>query len=123
MKKTLFVILAIVLTASTGLFANNEKGNDKKTEQSETTPSTTILTGTVVDQITGESLTGVKVIIEETNQIVYTDFDGNFSFQSVKPGQYNLKVDYISYKANILQEVKINGVANSIKIGLKTVNK
>jgi len=123
MKKTIFIILAIVLTASTGLFANNEKGEDKNTETSEAAPATSILTGTVVDQITGEALTGVKISIEGTNQVVYTDFDGNFSFQSVKPGQYNLKVDYISYKANSLQEVKVNGVANSIKIALNTVNK
>ena len=122
MKKIILIILAIVLTASTGLFANNEKGEGENTETSESAPATTILAGTVVDQITGEALTGVKVIIEGTNQVVYTDFDGNFSFQSVKPGQYNLKVDYISYKANSLQEVKVNGVANSIKIALNTVN-
>jgi len=120
MKRIFFIIIAIVLTVNT--FANNEKGNEKKTSESSATNVTTAINGTVVDQITGEALTGVKVTIEGTNQVVYTDFDGNFSFNSLTPGEYNINVDYISYKANTLQKVNLNGVANSIKIGLKTVN-
>ena len=120
MKRIFFIIIAIVLTVNT--FANNEKGNEKKTNKSSTASVTTAINGTVVDQITGEALTGVKVTIEGTNQVVYTDFDGNFSFKSLTPGEYNINVDYISYKANKLQKVNIEGTENSIKIGLKTVN-
>ena len=119
MKRIIFIIVAVVLTVNT--FANNENGNEKKTEANSSAVTMSSITGTVVDQITGEALTGVKVTIEGTNEVVYTDFDGNFSFKSVKPGEYNINVNYISYKANKLQKVNVKPVSNSIKIGLKSV--
>ncbi len=122
MKTVIFLVAALVLTAN--VFANDNKASNKKAEQSSSVLSvvTSIIQGTVVDQITGEALTGVKVLIEETNQTVYTDLDGNFSFEPIVKGEYNIKVDYISYKTNRLQNVKINGSVNSIKVGLLTVN-
>lgn len=120
MKRIIFIIVAVVLTVN--IYANNENGNEKKKETASTTVASSIINGTVVDQITGEALTGVKVAIEGTNEVVYTDFDGNFTFKAVTPGEYNINVNYISYKANSLQKVNVNGAANSIKIGLKTVN-
>ncbi len=121
MKTLIFLAAAMVLSAN--VFANNKKENNRKAEPSPVVPiATTMIQGTVVDQITGEALTGVKVLIEETNQIVYTDFDGNFAFNSLTTGEYSIKVDYISYKTNRLRNVKAKQAVNSIKVGLLTVN-
>ena len=120
MKRVILIIVAVVLTVN--IYANNENGNDNKKETATTTVATSAINGTVVDQITGEALTGVKVTIEGTNEVVYTDFDGNFTFKSLTPGEYNININYISYKANSLQKVNVKGENNSIKIGLKTVN-
>ena len=120
MRRVIFMVVAIVLTVN--VFANDKKESVKKTESSNMEMSTAMIQGAVIDQITGEALTGVKVSIEGTNEIAYTDFDGNFTFNSVLKGEYNINVNYISYKANRLQKVKADGAVNSIKIGLVTVN-
>ncbi len=118
--KRLIIVLAFVLGANL-MFANNDNENNTKTNN-QATPASTMLTGKIIDQATGEALTGVKVEIEGTNQVVYTDFDGNFSFNSIATGEYNINVDYISYKANSLQKVNLKSDANSIQIELKNIN-
>ena len=123
MKKAL-IFTVLVLFASINIFASNDK-TDKKSENklNNSTAAVTMLSGTIIDQITGEALAGVKVVIEQTNQVVYTDLDGNFVFQAVKPGQYNIDVNYISYETVSIKNVNVETPANSVKIGLKTVNK
>jgi protocatechuate 3,4-dioxygenase beta subunit len=123
MKKAL-IFTVLVLFASINIFASNDK-TDKKSENklNNSTAAVTMLSGTIIDQITGEALAGVKVVIEQTNQVVYTDLDGNFVFPAVKPGQYNIDVNYISYETVSIKNVNVETPANSVKIGLKTVNK
>ncbi len=123
MKKRVF-ITTVALVLSISMFASNEKENKeskKRPANSETV--STMLSGSIIDQTTGESLTGVKVILEGTNKVAYTDFDGNFSFSAVKPGKYKVKVDYISYDATNLQNVKVSAGSNSLKIELNPVNR
>jgi len=120
MKRTIFITV-LVLVANISLFAANEKENKKEHAKSELTP--THLSGKIIDQVTGESLTGVKVILEGTNEIAYTDFDGDFSFSTVKPGKYDVRIDYISYNATNLKSVKVSAGSNSLKVELKPVNR
>lgn len=58
----------------------------------------TLITGQVVDKITHEPLTGAKVKLVDCNLEVYTDFDGNFSFESIGEGEHILQVEYVSYE-------------------------
>lgn len=124
MKKTL-LITVVALMVNISLFARIDKEN--KSSDNKKAASTTVvqamLSGNIIDQTTGEALTGVKVILEGTDKVSYTDFDGYFSFKTVTPGKYNLKVDYISYKGTSIEKVKISNGANSLKIELKPVNK
>ncbi len=122
MKKTL-IFAVLVLSVSINIYASNDK-TDKKSEVKPNNSTTTVamLSGTIIDQQTGEALTGVKVVIEETKQAVYTDLDGNFVFSAVKPGKYNIDVNYISYEGISIKDVNVAIPANSVKIGLKTVN-
>ncbi len=123
MKKRVF-ITTVALVLSISMFASNEKENkESKKRPANSEVVSTVLSGSIIDQTTGESLTGVKVILEGTNKVAYTDFDGNFSFSAVKPGKYKVKVDYISYDATNLQNVKVSAGSNSLKIELNPVNR
>jgi hypothetical protein len=65
------------------------------------------ITGKVVDIKTGESLAGVAVAIEGTNQKVYTDLDGNFNISNINPGNYNLVLSLISYKNSLVENLNV----------------
>lgn len=96
-------ILSVVLV--------NAKETDTKSGTTTDTESeaTMVVSGTVADQVSGESLVGVEVKIEGTDLKTYTDFDGNFSFSNVKPGAYKMVTTYISYeKGTKVLNVKAN---------------
>ncbi|MEI7594713.1 MAG: carboxypeptidase-like regulatory domain-containing protein [Bacteroidota bacterium] len=109
MKKIIVLFSLLVLTA-TATFADGKK------EVKETTESKQVasMQGKIVDKYTGEALVGALVKIEGTNYEVYTDFDGNFSFQNVTPGVFNLKVSLVSYKENVLKNINLSAGQSSI---------
>jgi hypothetical protein len=112
MKKAVLILTVFFALGINGFAIDN----DKKSVQ------TTSVKGKVVDQISGEALTGVQVKIEGTNLTAYTDFDGNFVIENVQPGNYNIQTSYISYQTNVLKEVNLNNVANNcLKVEMKTV--
>lgn len=85
--KKLVAILSFVLILGSISFATNDEAPIVKTNVS----------GSVIDKQTGEALAGVKVVLSELNEIVYTDFDGNFEFKKVTQGKYTIKAELISY--------------------------
>ncbi len=76
------------------------------------------ITGTVKDKNTGEYLVGVEVEIEGTNLKTYTDFDGNFSFENVIPGIYDISVNYISYEREELESMEISSRTSMLELEL-----
>ncbi|HPF52926.1 MAG TPA: carboxypeptidase-like regulatory domain-containing protein [Draconibacterium sp.] len=115
MKKILLVTAMFLLAVTL-----HAKDNETKTKDSDAN-ATIVLTGSIVDQKSGESLVGVEVKIEGTDMKTYTDFDGNFAFKNVKPGEYKLVTNYISYEQNA-QDLTVNSNENNIKIKLQTSN-
>jgi hypothetical protein len=113
MKKVIFGFLALVLTIT--ISANEKKGIDSKNADK---AALVALSGTVTDSGSGESLVGVEVKIEETGQKTYTDFDGNFTFGNMKPGEYKLTANYISYQKST-ETLEVNGQANQIAIKME----
>ncbi|RLD55516.1 MAG: carboxypeptidase-like regulatory domain-containing protein [Bacteroidetes bacterium] len=103
MKKT---ILSIVFIALLGfVYADNEGEINGKS----VAPSQTIsLSGSVMDFESGEALTGVEVKLEGIDIKAYTDFDGNFEFDGVKPGNYNIIASYVSYDKSLVENFKAN---------------
>jgi hypothetical protein len=89
-----FLIVSIML-ACIAHSATVKAGNED-TKESATAEIT--ISGTITDSMTGESLTGVAVSLEGTGKSVYTDFNGNFKFTGLTPGDYTLKTVYISYE-------------------------
>jgi len=90
------MITALLLTLFAGvLFADgkdpkNEKANVKKVSVQ------------VVDQLTGETLAGVKVNIG-SDKVVYTDFDGMFQLEYDMNKAPQITVTLISYEGKTLQ--------------------
>ncbi len=98
--KNFIAIIAILLATTTVGFAGVDKAPATKASMS----------GVIIDKATGEALAGVKVSIEELNQTVYTDLDGNFEFESLTMGTYNIETNMISYEDS---KLKVNVEANS----------
>jgi protocatechuate 3,4-dioxygenase beta subunit len=106
MKKVF--ISGLLVIASVIAFAtvkNNAKESNSKTEAK--IESTITLSGQVIDLVSGEVLTGVEVKIEELNKKVYTDFDGKYSIQNLKPGEYDIIASYISYDKSYIEKIKL----------------
>lgn len=58
----------------------------------------TEITGRVLDQVSGESLVGASVYLEEYATGGMTDFDGNFRFSTRQTGEAHLVVSMIGYE-------------------------
>ncbi len=58
----------------------------------------TQITGRVLDQVTGESLVGASVYLEEYATGGMTDFDGNFRFSTRQMGEAHVVVSMIGYE-------------------------
>lgn len=86
--KALVSILSITFFMS-ATFANNN-GN----ENSEVKKVYSI-SGQVKDL--NEVLTGVKIILDGKETIVYTDFEGNFTINNVVEGQHTISFSMVAY--------------------------
>ncbi len=115
MKITL--LLAIVATISLSSF----KG--EKTNEAKVAKATTEIAGSIIDENTGETLVGVEVTLEGTNQKTYTDFDGNFTFSNVNEGKYNIKAKMISYQEVSKKDIKVDASKNNtLNLKMSLVN-
>lgn len=91
MFKTQITILIFLVCFAFSAKAGNE-GNKKL--------KTFSVTGKVIDS-SGE-LTGVKVILNNEELTVYTDFEGNFTINNVKEGTNQVTFSMISYGSKII---------------------
>ncbi len=83
---------------------------------------TPFLSGTIVDTKDNLPLTGVNILLTDTEDSTKikgtsTDLDGNFIITNIGNGTYNLNISYISYK-----DVNKKIVINDKSVDLKTVS-
>lgn len=78
------------------------------------------ISGTVMDQKTKETIVGAAVIIQGTTTGASTDLNGVFTIKGLQPGSYNIVVSYISYKKQIIENVKVEkGKTTELNIELE----
>ncbi len=65
------------------------------------------IAGRITDAQTGETLIGANVFILESAQGASTNLEGEFIILNVRPGTYTLRVTYIGYQTQIIQEVVV----------------
>jgi len=102
MKRIVVILVLGILIAGVnfnGMASEDAEKNEKNA------PATTSIKGKVIDQQTGEALTGVKVKIPELNVETYTDFEGSFKINKVKTGNYKIQTSFISYEDRTFEQV------------------
>lgn len=80
----------------------------------------TTVNGTVKDKLTGESITGAVIKIEELPNVVVTSNEYGFYAISLPLGKYNLRISYVGYEEKRIP-VNING-SISLPIFLESKN-
>jgi hypothetical protein len=115
MKMKALILAAGIALASISTYADS---NTKK--ETTNTATSTCIKGKVIDVTTGEALPGVEVNIEDYKKKAYTDFDGNFVIENVKPGGYDIEISYISYK-EIVKAVKVDNSSKELRVELEKV--
>ena len=66
------------------------------------------LKGVVTDRKTNETLVGAVVAVEGTDLKTVTDIDGAFSLNGLKDGTYTLYINYVGYKPQRVEGVKVS---------------
>jgi hypothetical protein len=77
------------------------------------------ISGYVVEEATGEPLTGAVVKVQGIEKEFYTDFNGQFSIDALTPGTYDIEVSYLSFEDKNLTEIQLNHHNNSLFVSLK----
>jgi outer membrane receptor protein involved in Fe transport len=73
--------------------------------------------GKIRDAKTGEELIGANILVQNTNTGASTDIDGVYQIKNLNPGEYSIKISYISYKPVIVEHVKVlDGIDTNIDI-------
>ena len=106
-KKMRLIVLAIALLSLTTAFAGNNNEDKLKSFS---------ISGKVVDKT--ESLTGVKVMLDGKEVIVYTDFEGNFTIENVLAGEHTISLSLITYNNKVITFNPSEN--NKLEIGLET---
>ena len=129
-KTSYFLLLNLFITS---LFAQPSYGNRGGKKM----PAICEIKGTVVDSTTGFPIeyASISVLDQEANIITggVSDPDGYFHVREINPGKYNIKIEYMGFKAYEIKEVELSMrgerskdlgqiALSSIFIQLETVN-
>ncbi|MBK7873791.1 MAG: TonB-dependent receptor [Saprospiraceae bacterium] len=83
---------------------------------------TSLLRGKVIDKVSGETLIGASIVIQQNGEQITgttTDFDGNYSMD-VEAGTYDIVVSYVSYSKQTITGLEIKaGEANLLDVALE----
>ena len=77
------------------------------------------LSGTVVEEATGDVLAGVTVKITGLDREIFTDLDGKFYVSGLKPGNYNLEISCLSYSTTEISGIRLDPQHNLLLVSLK----
>ena len=79
------------------------------------------ISGTVIDQASGEKLPFANVQLEGTSLGTSTDEEGGFKIHQIPVGEYKIMVTYIGYREQTLSIVVTAGETQNVKIKLDYV--
>lgn len=85
---------------------------------------TGIITGKVTDAVSGESIPGIKISIENQEFRTLSDLDGHFVFNNLKVGKYSLSFSYNGYNTKIVTDVLVrSGESVDLLVAMETIIK
>lgn len=65
------------------------------------------ISGRVYDISNNESLPFATLVLQDKKIVATTDIDGNYAFEKLSPGLYNIEVQLIGYKSQVKYEVEV----------------
>jgi len=78
------------------------------------------LKGQIKDDVTGETLIGATVIIVGTYKGTSADFNGNYTINDIKPGDYSVRMTFIGYTDKIFNGITLKkGETTTLNASLK----
>jgi len=77
------------------------------------------LSGVVVEEDTGEPLTGALIQIKGLENQFYTDFDGSFSIADLASGTYDIEISYISFESKELKDIQLDPQNSHLFVSLR----
>jgi len=101
MKKVFFLFTLIICSFSFGQETSSIQGNILDSE------------------LFNEPLLMATVTIENTSISTHTNFRGNFKFDDITPGAYNIVVQFLGYETIELPVVVTSGETTNIQASLK----
>lgn len=107
MKSVTVLVTFLLLSAFAHASGDNK---ENKTESEKHT-----IEGKVIDQTNGDELTGVRVQIEGTDLVTYTDRYGNFTFENLPCTECQVQFSYISFEE---RELTVSEVSSQNKVAL-----
>ncbi|HLO70693.1 MAG TPA: TonB-dependent receptor [Flavipsychrobacter sp.] len=82
-----------------------------------------VITGTIKDKKTQEPIPSVTVTLEGTTTGAASDFEGNFRIDNIPPKTYNLKIQAVDYKPQVIYNVVVtSGNAQTLTIEMEANN-
>lgn len=103
MKKIPVILFSLILSSIVAL-ASGENG-----AKNDNVKASVSVSGAVEDMLSSEKLVCAKIEIDELDMTIFTDIQGNYSIDNIEPGNYTLKVSYISYEELELKQITIGG--------------
>lgn len=76
------------------------------------------ISGNITDGHSGEPLFGANVVLKGTTIKTMVQLDGSYSFKNIKPGTYQITVDYVGYKTVSIDKISI-AIGETKKVNLK----
>ena len=77
------------------------------------------LSGIVVEEDSGEPLTGALIKVHGIEKEYYTDFEGRFNIEALIPGSYDIEISYVSFESTTLKNIQLNYQNNDLFVGLR----
>lgn len=112
LKKLIYILLFLNFSAIS--FA----GNSDKEKTNPVAMGVKTVAGKITD-VTGESIAGAKIIINETGESFFADLDGNFKLSLKTDKVYTISINTIGYKS---LEVKSNNLSLFSDLSLSPLN-
>jgi len=77
------------------------------------------LSGIVVEEDSGEPLTGALIKVQGIEKEYYTDFEGRFNIEALIPGSYDIEISYVSFESATLKRIQLDRENNDLFVGLR----
>jgi FlaG/FlaF family flagellin (archaellin) len=116
MKMRKLISIMLIIAGTTVAFAS-----EPETKNSAPKAAVGMIKGKIVDSATGEALPGVCLKLIGGEQTTFSDLEGKFRMSELMPGNYEILINYVSYKDVTLSEIPASGNDLVLKVELEPV--